>query len=128
MSARVDVSLGERSYPIFIGPGLLDRPDSYIPYLPGRQVLIVTNETVAPLYVPRVRAAQRDAPDVGVRLFDQPIRPDHLFVHPIAHGAATLPQIERLIEQPGYFPQRRISRAGMAFCSSCSPASVTWVL
>lgn len=51
------VDLGARSYPIFIGTGLLDRPELYTPYIKGRQVLIVTNETVAPLYLQRVKNA-----------------------------------------------------------------------
>ncbi|WP_192035407.1 3-dehydroquinate synthase [Halomonas sp. YLGW01] len=47
----LSVALDERSYPIHIGPGLLGRPDTIAPYLAGRQVMIVTNETVAPLYL-----------------------------------------------------------------------------
>lgn len=53
----VFVELGERRYPIHIAGGLLDRGELYRPYLAGRQVLIVTNETVAPLYLERLRAA-----------------------------------------------------------------------
>lgn len=45
------VDLGERSYPIYIGEGLLVRSDLFKPHLAGRQVAIVTNETVAPLYL-----------------------------------------------------------------------------
>lgn len=51
------VDLGDRSYPIFIGTGLLDQAELYRPCIHGRQVLIVTNETVAPLYLDRVRNA-----------------------------------------------------------------------
>ncbi len=47
----VDVHLGERSYPILIGPGLLAARDRIAPYLRGRQVLVVTSATVAPLYL-----------------------------------------------------------------------------
>ncbi len=54
---RVEVALGERSYPILIGPGLLDCTESYAPYLAGKQVLIVTNDLVGPLYSDRVQAA-----------------------------------------------------------------------
>ena len=57
VTVRVQVALGERSYPILIGDDLLGRADSYGPWLPGRQVLIVTNETVGPLYAARVREA-----------------------------------------------------------------------
>ena len=45
------VELGSRSYPIHIGAGLLQRSDLITPTLPGKDVLIVTNETVAPLYL-----------------------------------------------------------------------------
>ncbi|MCH8499332.1 MAG: 3-dehydroquinate synthase [Marinobacter sp.] len=44
------VDLGERSYPIFIGQGLLGQQD-LTPYVAGKQVMVVTNETVAPLYL-----------------------------------------------------------------------------
>ncbi len=50
------VELGARSYPIHIGSGLLDRIPSLLPTLAGKQVLIVTNETVAPLYLAKVQA------------------------------------------------------------------------
>lgn len=51
------VELAERSYPIFIGSGLLDQVDCYRPYIRGNQVFIVTNETVAPLYLERLERA-----------------------------------------------------------------------
>ena len=44
------VDLGERSYPIYIGQGLLCRSELLAQHIAGRQVAIVTNETVAPLY------------------------------------------------------------------------------
>lgn len=53
----VKVDLGDRSYSIHIGEGLLGRTELYAPCLRGRQVMIVTNETVAPLYLDRVRNA-----------------------------------------------------------------------
>lgn len=48
------VDLGERSYPIYIGEGLLDQPEWLTPHIAGRQVAIVSNETVAPLYLERL--------------------------------------------------------------------------
>lgn len=50
----VTVDLGERSYPIDIGPDLLPRSDRYESALGSGRVLVVTNETVAPLYLDRV--------------------------------------------------------------------------
>jgi 3-dehydroquinate synthase len=52
----LNVKLGERTYPIYIGPGLLNRPDLLRPHIPGQQVLFVTNETVAPLYLERAKS------------------------------------------------------------------------
>ena len=48
------VDLGERSYPIFIGEQLLDRGELLAQYIRGKQVAIVTNETVSPLYLGRL--------------------------------------------------------------------------
>ena len=45
------VDLGERSYPIYIGSSLLGDKELLKPYIPGNSALIVTNETVAPLYL-----------------------------------------------------------------------------
>jgi len=55
------VALGERSYPIHIGAGLLGRAELYRPYLGGGSAAIVTNEVVAPLYLPQVRDALKGA-------------------------------------------------------------------
>ena len=54
---RLEVALGERSYPIYIGTGLIADPAYYQPHITGSQVLVVSNETVAPLYLAQVRAA-----------------------------------------------------------------------
>lgn len=54
------VDLGERSYPIYIGPGLLDQVASLLPKLAGKQVLVVTNETIAPLYLDQVMSQLAD--------------------------------------------------------------------
>lgn len=46
-----------RDYPIYIGDQLLERCAELIPPLRGKQVLIVSNTTVAPLYLDKVRQA-----------------------------------------------------------------------
>jgi 3-dehydroquinate synthase len=48
------VDLGARSYPIYIGQAILGTPDILAPYIGGRQVLVVSNETIAPLYLQTV--------------------------------------------------------------------------
>lgn len=50
------VELGERRYPIFIGSNL--NPQELLePYIHGKQVMVVSNDTVAPLYLDRYKAA-----------------------------------------------------------------------
>ena len=49
------VGLGERSYPIHIGSGLLDQAALLQPAVPRKHVAIVSNTTVAPLYMGRLR-------------------------------------------------------------------------
>ncbi|TAL71829.1 MAG: 3-dehydroquinate synthase [Rhodanobacter sp.] len=50
----IDVSLGARSYPVWIGRGLLGDAERWRARLRGRHVLVVSNTTVAPLYLDRV--------------------------------------------------------------------------
>jgi 3-dehydroquinate synthase len=57
---KLTVELGARAYPIFIGTDLIADPALYRPYIGGRRVMIVTNETVGPLYLERVEAALTD--------------------------------------------------------------------
>lgn len=53
----LEVGIGGRSYPIYIGPGLLDRQDVMCQGVVGSDVLLVSNEIVAPLYLERARVA-----------------------------------------------------------------------
>lgn len=53
----VNVELGQRAYPIHIGPGLIDRTDLFAPHVAGASLAIVTNTTVGPLYAERLQAA-----------------------------------------------------------------------
>lgn len=48
------VNLGERSYPICIGDNLLEQSELLTQHIPGNSALIVSNETVAPLYMDAV--------------------------------------------------------------------------
>lgn len=56
MYKRLTIDLGTRSYPILIGPGLLGQPDCLRPCVRGKQVLVISNTRVAPLYLARLRA------------------------------------------------------------------------
>ena len=48
------VGLGERSYPIHIGSGLLEQAGLLLPYIPSKRAVIISNTTVAPLYLGRL--------------------------------------------------------------------------
>ena len=52
------VELGERSYPIHIGAGLLEDSAWLAGVLSARKVAIVSNTTVAPLYAAAVHKAR----------------------------------------------------------------------
>ncbi|EGB6346460.1 3-dehydroquinate synthase [Salmonella enterica] len=69
---RITVTLGERSYPITIAAGLFNEPASFLPLKSGDQVMLVTNETLAPLYLDKVRGVLQRA---GVNV-DSVILPD----------------------------------------------------
>ncbi len=51
------VELGERSYPIYIGEAIHHQAEFYRRHITGRQVMVVTNETIAPLYLDETLSA-----------------------------------------------------------------------
>ena len=51
------VDLAERSYPIYIGTDLLRQAQLFTPHIVGSKVAIVSNTTVAPLYLQQLREA-----------------------------------------------------------------------
>ena len=53
------VGLGERSYPIHIGSGLLGHAELMQKHIPRSRVAIVTNTTIAPLYLEKLQQALR---------------------------------------------------------------------
>ena len=53
---ELDVALGERSYPIHIGSGTLQQASLWRSAIRGRHALVLSNTTVAPLYLDRVIA------------------------------------------------------------------------
>lgn len=69
---RLTVTLGERSYPITIAVGLFNDPASFWPLKAGDQSMLVTNETLAPVYLDKVRGLLEQA---GVKV-DTVILPD----------------------------------------------------
>ena len=54
------VALGDRSYPIHVGQALLTQVDLLLPHLRQPKVALVSNVTVAPLYLAMLATALRD--------------------------------------------------------------------
>lgn len=69
---KITVTLGERSYPITIAAGLFNDPASFWPLKAGDRAMLVTNQTLAPLYLAPLRQRLEDA---GIKV-DQVILPD----------------------------------------------------
>jgi len=67
---RIDIPLGDRSYPILIGPHLLEDDELLAEYITPRNLLIVTNETIAPLYLRPLEAALKQRRIASVVLPD----------------------------------------------------------
>ena len=60
MMKKINVELAERSYPIYIGSGLLSDQDLLDRHLTSSQVLIVTNEVIAQLYLSKLEQSMAD--------------------------------------------------------------------
>ena len=76
-AATVEVELGDRTYPIYIGSGLLAGGDLLRKHVPGNTALVVTNETVAPLYLDRVVAALSEGGEIRVETVVLPDGEEH---------------------------------------------------
>jgi 3-dehydroquinate synthase len=61
MIQTLNVALGERSYPIHIGCGILSDAGLITPHLKQKKVVVVTNTTVAPLYLAALQGALEQA-------------------------------------------------------------------
>jgi len=66
----VTVELDDRAYPIYIGPDLLSDSSLLVPHIRGRQVCVISNETVAPLYLDHVIEHLSDFDCISVVLPD----------------------------------------------------------
>ena len=52
----LNVALDERAYPIHIGCGVLSMPALILPHIKHKKAVVVTNTTVAPLYLELLRS------------------------------------------------------------------------
>ncbi|MBA6413950.1 3-dehydroquinate synthase [Parahaliea sp. F7430] len=81
------VDLGERSYPIYIGRDLFATPELLAEQIQGSQVVLVSNEVVAPLYADKVRAALGER-----KLLSEVVLPD-------GEQHKTMAMMERIIDR-----------------------------
>lgn len=87
-ATTVTVDLGERSYDINIGPGLLDQAGALIqPLMKGNRALVISDDQVAPLYLDRVEKS----------LVDAGIMPMHT-VLPAGERTKDFPHLEALLD------------------------------
>ena len=56
----INIDLGDRSYPIYVGDQLIDNPTILLNHIHTHTVVVVTNTTVAPLYLDTVTQSLRD--------------------------------------------------------------------
>ncbi|CAN5248776.1 3-dehydroquinate synthase [soil metagenome] len=92
-ATRITISLGDRSYPVLIGSGLIDDVALVGACIAGQSCVIVSNETVAPLYAARLRASLEAA---GKRVAD--------VILPDGESHKTMTTVERIYE--GLFEAR----------------------
>ena len=97
MTARVDVGLGERAYPVLIGPGLLDRAGEHVaPLLNRPRLAVVADARVAELHGPRLLAGLSRGGVDG-----------ELIAVPPGEGSKSFAELERLIDA---LLERRLDR------------------
>ena len=89
MNERITINLGERSYDVLVGTGVLGRPQPQLTaLLPRRHTAVVTDETVARLYLPIL---QRSLLDAGIV--------HEAIVLPTGEDTKSFAQLERLVDR-----------------------------
>lgn len=94
MTSCITVELGERSYPIWIGQNVLQDRQKFEASIDARQVVLITNEVVAPLYADTIRQHFTD-------------RDYHELVLPDGEATKTLHSLEAIMT---FLLERRIER------------------
>jgi 3-dehydroquinate synthase len=88
VTPALTVPLGDRSYPIHIGDGLLGDAALLAAVLPARRIAVVTNDIVGPLYAPRLQATWAAA---GATPLLEIVLPD-------GERHKTLPTVSRILD------------------------------
>ncbi len=84
---NIHVNLGARSYPIKIGSGLIEQAQQFEEHILGSKAVVITNETVAPLYADKLVAALSKCAQV------------HMHVLPDGESYKTLSTVSAIIDK-----------------------------
>ena len=95
MTEKIDVSLGTKTYPIHIGHNLIKNTDVLSTYVRSKQVVIISDSTVADLYLSDVKRKLRD-------------KESHEFIIPPGEGSKSLASFEQIIS---FMLERKINRS-----------------
>ena len=98
MSRTVDIDLGERRYPIHVGADIIGERALFAPHVRDRHAFVVTNESVAPLYLDRLRPALADAAGVDAH---------------VVRDGERYKTLETFAEIQGVLVERRVARDGV---------------
>jgi len=114
----VEVSLGSRSYPIFIGNGLLGEPEAWRASLPAGRKVVLSNEVVAPLYLRKLEAA------LGEQGVEAVVLPDGEQTKTVSTWAGV---IDRLVELRAGRDICLVALGGGVIGDICGFAAATWM-
>ena len=90
--STLTVELGERSYPIHIEANLLDSSQFLAPYVSGKKAVIVTNDTLEPLFAETIKAAIPN--NIEVEVITLPDGEQHKTLHSFEKVISRLMEIE----------------------------------
>ena len=65
---KIIVELGDRSYPIYVGNGLLGKGNLFSENIRSKQLMIVSNTTIAPLYLKTVMQSLQELVSEGLEI------------------------------------------------------------
>ena len=121
----LNIDLGHHQYPIHIGPGILSDATLLAPHIHGRQVFIISNEVVAPLYLDRLLETLGDGYQISS------------YILPDGEQSKSLTQVEAVFTEMLSFPFDRsatvIALGGgvvgdlSGFCASCYQRGVNFI-
>lgn len=121
----LNIDLGHHSYPIHIGNGILSNADLIRPHIHGRQVFVISNEIVAPLYLEQLLVTLGEGYDVATHIL-----PDGEQTKSLAHAEAVF---TKMLELPCDRGATVVALGGgvvgdlAGFCAACYQRGVKFI-